>query len=157
VRGWTWGRGLLGGCAAIAAVAVVLAGYEELGLRSLLQGVPQGYRLVDVALVAAASATCWLCVVAAQRSVRPGWDPLLLTGPVVLLALGLEVLTTPVYDDAFFSYSEVVPVEGFPSLPVDLLLLACGVLAGAGLPTWALLRSRRPGTTGPGAPPGPEP
>ena len=143
MAGSAWVRLPLGALALVAAVLVVRAVDGYLFLWGLVEGFAYGYRLPDLVLLAAAAAVVWLCGYAAWRATRPGWDLALLTGPLVLAALVAEALV-PVPDDpssyGFFSYEAI---EGPPYVWVDLLLAAGAVAVGLGVPTLALLRSRR--------------
>lgn len=136
-------RAVAGLLALVGGALTVRAIDDRLLLRDVLGGVAYGYRLEEVALLAAAAAVVWLCGCAAWRATRPGWDAVLLTGPSVVAALLAEVLV-PVPDDPnAYGFFQLVDPEGPPYVLVDLGLVVLALLVGLGVPTWALLRSRR--------------
>jgi len=126
--------------AAVAAVAVLFATWRHLNVALLLQGNGLGYGLPEVAVAAAAGAAVALCTAAAR--VRRG--ALLLVGPVLLTALGAQLLSTQStqgYDGSYVPLTSVTMTQAYSSQlslvfdgsPLgDAVLLLLGLLAGAG-------------------------
>jgi hypothetical protein len=138
-----WIRLPLGALALVAAVTAAVAVDRHLFLGSVRGGFSQGLRLPDLVLLAATAAVGWLCVFAAVRSLRPGFDAVLLTGPAVLGALAAEWATVPSYDDeGTYSYIALAPFSRAPVL-LDAALGTAAVLVGLAIPTLIWLRSRR--------------
>ena len=125
-----------------AGLTVVVATADFLSVGSLLRGFPLEYRLLELVVTAAAAAVVWLCGLAAVRALRPGWDAVLLVGPLVLATLAAQAVAPPRSFDESSAFLSAQPISA-GSVWLDLGVIALGVLIGAGLPTYALLRSRR--------------